>query len=459
MAQLTDLRASYFLSFYDSGTDDTIIGTAANDIIMVHNGFDIVWAGDGQDSIFDYGDSNDEIHGETENDTIFAGRGVNFYDGGSGLDTVDYSNASRWAWVDLALQRGQGDGLDTLVYIENARGSNFDDWLAGSTVVNILSGGDGHDKLFGYGGADSLYGGSGDDVLTGGTGSDRLDGGADYDVASYASAMTGVRADLSVPGTNTGDAAGDTYFGIEALEGSNFSDTLVGDDGLNVLWGNDGADRLLGGGRADILIGGAGADTLDGGSGFDTASYRSATAAVTVDTTRPGYSTGEAAGDTFISIERFDLTDFADRFTGGTADEAAYGHGGRDVMTGGGGRDTLDGGDDWDVLKGGDDDDVIFGGSGSDAIYGDAGNDTLTGGAERDYFTFNVAVWGRDTITDFQDTIDLIDLRGSSAHSISDLRVTAGSSGIGTLVTFGTDAIEIPTVRPADISVADFLFA
>ena len=122
-------------------------------------------------------------------------------------------------------------------------------------------------------------------LLNGGLGADVLDGGAGFDTASYMNATAGLTADLGTPGNNTGEAAGDTYISIENLRGSAFADTLRGDSDNNAL------------------NGGVGADVLDGGAGSDTASYQNATAGLTADLGTPGNNTGEAAGDTYISIE------------------------------------------------------------------------------------------------------------------------------------------------------------
>jgi Ca2+-binding RTX toxin-like protein len=43
-----------------------------------------------------------------------------------------------------------------------------------------------------------------------------------------------------------GSASGDTLFGIENLNGSNFGDTLYGNDLANTLNGFGGNDRLFG---------------------------------------------------------------------------------------------------------------------------------------------------------------------------------------------------------------------
>jgi Ca2+-binding RTX toxin-like protein len=62
------------------------------------------------------------------------------------------------------------------------------------------------------------------------------------------------------PGDGTGGAAqGDTLTGIEDLSGSDFGDTLVGDEGDNRLFGGAGADALWGNSGDDVLIGGSGA--------------------------------------------------------------------------------------------------------------------------------------------------------------------------------------------------------
>lgn len=102
-------------------------------------------------------------------------------------------------------------------------------------------------------------------------------------------------------------AAGDTYIAIEGLMGSDFNDVLTGD------------------GNGNWLQGGGGAGVLDGGAGTDTASYYTAPTGVIASLANPAPNTGEAAGDSYISIQRLGGSAFeiASLATGTAEREAA----------------------------------------------------------------------------------------------------------------------------------------
>ena len=100
------------------------------------------------------------------------------------------------------------------------------------------------------------------------------------------------------------------------------------------------------------------------------------------------------------------------------------------------------------------------GGAGDDIIRGDAGNDTITGGAGDD--TFVVAAGdGSDTITDFADGEDLIDLSAFSAISgVSDLTITQdGDDTVIDLSAHGGGEITLEDFTSTDLDATDFGFA
>jgi serralysin len=149
-----------------------------------------------------------------------------------------------------------------LVYVnvENIEGSAFDDRITGDANVN---------RLTGLAGSDILDGGAGNDVLVGGLGVDTLIGGdGDRDAASYQDAALAVIVNLALSGTG-GEAAGDTYSGIEYVYGSTFADQIAGDAAINRLTGGAGNDVLDGAAGNDYILGDAGNDTLIGGVGAD----------------------------------------------------------------------------------------------------------------------------------------------------------------------------------------------
>lgn len=371
------------------------------------------------------------------------------------------------------------NGIDET--ITDALGIQFDELLTG----------DGTDE--------TLEGFGGDDTLIGGGGADVLDGGDGDDTASYATATSGIIADLRSGGT-VGDAAGDSYISIENVIGSNFNDTIYGNGGGNTLDGNRGNDVLFGGLGEDVIAGGKGsdfanggeyndllygnegADTLFGGTGADTifggSGNDSLSGGTGADSMRGSDGNdsliGGAQQDTLFGDGGADLLngndgdDFmngglgADTLIGGIGNDTLYGGQQADELVGGRGRDLLDAGAGNDILVGNNGNDTLSGSTGDDTIFGNSendllnggsghdmldgggqrdtlnggtGNDTLTGGAGTDDFVFTGGV-GHDVVTDWQNNVDNFDFSGMlQISSMADFYAAANDVGTDLVIT------------------------
>jgi Ca2+-binding RTX toxin-like protein len=217
----------------------------------------------------------DVMIGSALDDVFFGSVGSDIINGGSSgsHDRVDYSQSDAGVSVVLGNfnvpQNGHAE-RDTLISIEDVRGSNFSDSLFGNGSNNNLYGGLGNDLLNGAPGDDFLYGENGNDILIGGDGADWLFGGANTDTANYSKNRAGVTVSLLTNRSSGAlEGAGDRLSSIENLVGSNFDDVLVGNFQHNTLNGGLGSDRINGGSGNDVLIGGAGADVFV----YDTASF------------------------------------------------------------------------------------------------------------------------------------------------------------------------------------------
>jgi Ca2+-binding RTX toxin-like protein len=219
-------------------------------------------------------------------------------------------------------------------------------------------------------------------------------------------------------GTDQSDSISGTDYAdvLHGLGGNDFiyagagDDRLFGDAGNDTLMGGAGNDMLDGGSDNDILVGGAGADTLIGGDGYDTASYADATKGVTIDFTTGG-TTNDAAGDTFVSIEKFAGSNYGDVFIASGGLPADF--------DGGGGDDWLFGAKGADTLNGGSGNDHLSGGLSADILAGGTGLDTLTGGSGADKFLLTKNS-GLDTITDFTSGVDHLVLSAFGPKPLAD---------------------------------------
>ncbi|MCY4363833.1 MAG: hypothetical protein OXE42_16905, partial [Gammaproteobacteria bacterium] len=361
---------------------NVIDGGSGNDTITGGGGADTLKGGSGYDVITGGGDG-DKVEGGSQSDRL-TGSGADFlsYEGSSGV-TVDLSDLTTRDLSQTEADRFTTDGTpvevpgiikvsrsdasgDIATGFVNVIGGGSGDTLTGNDAANELRGMGGNDRLTGGDGADTLKGGAGNDNLKGGTGNDMLDGGpggddlegggteaeSGVDTATYASATEGVTVDLSGGNSGRGDAAGDSFDGIEQYVGSYHADIFIaGDD----------PDHITGG----PTTGGPG-DAGD--TSNDTVSYARSDKGVTVELGSVGSgsvqtSTGYASGDTLTNIENVIGSRYVDNLTA---------HTGGSIITGGRGDDTLEagGGSDTFVFAPGDGDDEItnFGTDGVDKI-------------------------------------------------------------------------------------------
>ncbi len=273
------------------------------------------------------------------NAALFSNVSYTVFDNG-GTDTLDYSGFSVAQTINLNAETYSNiGGLTGNVgiargsIIENAIGGSGADTLIGNAAANNLNGG---------GGIDTLNGGAGNDTLIGGAGADVLNGGSNTDTASYAGNAAAVSVYLRSNYTNEGGGVFDTLSSIENIIGSNFDDTMEGDGFANAF---------------------------SGGSGSDTAYYFSSVSGVTINLVSGIGSGGDAAGDSYVSIESVIGSNIgSDILTGGTEANFFNGNGGADILDGGGGGDSLLGGDGDDILKPGAGFDYVVGGNNTDTV-------------------------------------------------------------------------------------------
>lgn len=359
-------------TFYSTGVAVSLYGYGGSDRFTIEGALNRVDGGDGDDYVYlsNYADpTGAEIIGGSGQDSLSIREGtvnlragtMSLPDGRSGTLSSVENVEVRW-------------GLCT-VY-----GSDEENVLSTDPMIN------GAVSFFGFGGNDRLYGTSMNDVLDGGDGNDTISG----------------------RGTGGGAIVGDTIHGgngDDNLTGSAKEDRIYGDGGNDIIEvvgglaeGGDGIDFITINGLQSIARGGAGDDgfnawlgdaEIDGGTGIDTVNYDYVSGDLTLTLANRGFATvivsdgqrGKVANVEQVVGSEYYIND----------------------ITGNNGKNLLAGGVQADQLNGGRGDDILF---------GENGADRLTGGKGADIFRYSTLDSAKgDHITDFarrdEDKIDL----------------------------------------------------
>ena len=360
------------------GKQATIVGTAGNDVIQGTEKADVISAGPGDDTIYG-GLGNDIICGGAGDDLIHGGRGNDWLDGDADTDRV---------FGDLGDDHVGG-------------GPGDQDEVSGGLGIDTVNGGPGNE-----------------DLVRGDYGYDRMDGGPGQgDIASFSTSVAGLKGSgvwVSLPRHKALGDGHDRLFRFEAIEGSAFHDTLIGDAHPNVIVGGPGNDTIRGGGGRDTLNGGQGDDHCQGGPTRISCGPEPApkgSAYITLDPNPAGGAGLQIVGG--AGPDSFQVSFAEEVFTVTAALPLAVGEGctrtagnpkqvtcatlgparwlmadlgpGNDALTVEGSLEKVDfvrvnGGDGNDTIHGGPEEDLLQSGPGSDHLYGGEGSDGLIGG-------------------------------------------------------------------------------
>ncbi|MFZ7093411.1 Hint domain-containing protein [Primorskyibacter sp. 2E233] len=129
--------------------------------------------------------------------------------------------------------------------------------------------------------------------------------------------------------------------------------------------------------------------------------------------------------------------------------------------------DTLLGAGGNDLLLGKEADDLLDGGDGQDTLIGGTGSDTLTGGAGADRFTVEAAASETDVISDFDQTVDDLDL-SLYFDTLQDAMDAATAVGPDTVIDLsqgtlpaaaGAGSVQVLNFSPASLTASNVMVA
>ncbi|WP_299395972.1 calcium-binding protein [Pelagibius sp.] len=393
------------------------------------------------------GEGNDTLDGNKGDDTIEGGIGVDLLRGDAGSDT--------YIWK-------LGDGNDTINETVSDSGSQ--------DVLHLLDVASDQVELTQLSHQTHIYVNilpSGE-VITIDEGKHSQTGNWGVESIVFSDGVVWDLTDINANTLLQGDA------GDNLLSGSNSSDFVVGHDGDDTLWGWSGDDTL---------DGGLGDDVLQGRSGFDVYLWRLGDGNDLIDNpqntgkgdtlrledlmstdmmfSKVGYNLQVAAYDTgeFVTVKnhfypngkyKLGFVEFADGLIWDATEMAA-----NLATTGDAAANDLAGTGTANKIYGFEGDDTITALDGDDLLVGGLDDDLLIGGAGADIFRFQQGD-GQDTISDFEDGTDLIQLRDTG---LTFAELTIEQVGNDAVINYGAgSSITVSGVDSALLTQEDILF-
>lgn len=337
------------------------------------------------DDQIELADRNYIINAGGGNDYIIVGNGgmTNQYDGGTGVNTLDYSNVSHG--IDVSLQNNVAtkngviqsgvNGQDIITNIQNIIGSAHNDVIEGNAENNVINlGGGTNNTVYGSAGSDTIIaqangtntldysryndstlsvqinaatgivtkgsgktdiftagsftkfvGSSGNDIFTINAKTTSVDGYAGRDKLILGTDMTG---------SYTINLNAQTITGSSTISLHNIHD-VQGTSGTYTILGSLTEDNIIiGGTKNDVFRGNGGNNTITGGGGTDWVYYDTGTMGVTVTLNASGNGTatnGYGGTDTLTGISHIRGSQYNDVLTGA---KAIFGGAGDNILTG-----------------------------------------------------------------------------------------------------------------------------
>ena len=411
-------------TFNQNNIDETITGTAYDDVINAQRGNDTVNAGEGDD-IITGGFGNDNLNGGNGDDTYIynIGDGFDTITETSGADKIVLGNGitlenlrfiregnNLRILIDNNINQGfllvnQFAGADTRIEQLQFADNSILDLVNDSLTFEQYDGGeningtDNDDTIYGKGGNDTINVGDGDDTIIGGTGDDTLSGGYGRDTYIY---NLGDGAD-TINETRGNDI-------IKLGSGISLSDLTFTQEGNNLkIWiGNDPYQSIL---------------------------INNFYSNVNNQVEKLQFADGSI----------FNLSTQGLTLTQNNGDETINGTGYNDVIYGNGGHDTINAGE------------------GNDTLIGGLGNDNLNGGKGDDIYVYNLGD-GFDTIIETGGNDKIVFGEGISQSDLAfeqignNLKISVNGNevkGIQINNHFQNDASKVETIEFHDGSTLD----
>ncbi|ASF47549.1 beta strand repeat-containing protein [Methylovulum psychrotolerans] len=349
----------------------------------------------GNDRLYGYDDSNDNLNGLAGNDRLYGFNGNDTLNGGTGNDWLEGGLGNDTYLI------AKNDGVDSLIDNGGTDVVKFTDLAATGITRVSREGFYGNDLVLGYGSSQLTV--------------QSYFYSTDYRIEQFqfSNGVVWGWADIKVKALQAANSSGnDNIYGYDdsndTLNGLAGNDTLYGFNGNDTLNGGIGNDYLEGGAGNDIYLiaKNDGADTLYDFGGTDVVKFTDLATNGITQVSRVGlYNTDLllAYGGSQLTVTdyfssagyRVGQFQFSDGVMWGWADIKLK------VLHPTSGDDHLDGYDDsGDILNGLAGNDTLNGGGGNDTLNGGSGNDLLYGGVGDD--TYLIAKNdGDDTLYDF----------------------------------------------------------